>query len=121
MRSPASMGEAVAAVPFGSASPPGGAGSAGGTASAARAVPAQSRTITQAESAGRRRRCMARNLLTENGFGQCGRATFTRGDGGVIRFWTIVHVSSRRMPRPRLFDEDELLERAMRTFWAKGY
>jgi TetR/AcrR family transcriptional repressor of nem operon len=25
------------------------------------------------------------------------------------------------MPRPRLFDEDELLERAMRTFWAKGY
>lgn len=25
------------------------------------------------------------------------------------------------MPRPRLFDEDEVLERAMRTFWAKGY
>ncbi len=25
------------------------------------------------------------------------------------------------MPRPRLFDEEEVLERAMRTFWAKGY
>jgi TetR/AcrR family transcriptional repressor of nem operon len=25
------------------------------------------------------------------------------------------------MPRPRLFDEEEVLDRAMRTFWAKGY
>src|SRR5262244_3233124 len=33
----------------------------------------------------------------------------------------VILVSSRRMPRPRLFDEDEVLERAMRTFWAKGY
>jgi TetR/AcrR family transcriptional repressor of nem operon len=64
---------------------------------------------------------MARNLRTENGFGQRLRATFTRGDGGVIGFWMIVHESSPRMPRPRLFDEDEVLERAMRTFWAKGY
>src|SRR3954454_17903294 len=85
MRSPAWRGEAVAAVPFGSASLPGGAGSTVGTASAALAVAAQSRTITQAEIAGRRRRCMARNLRTENGFGQCVRASFTRGDDGVIR------------------------------------
>src|SRR3954462_7422364 len=117
-RSPAASGEAVAAVPFGSASLPGGAGRVVGTASAARAVAAHKRTITQAEIAGRRRRCMARNLLTENGFGQCVRASFTRGDDGVIRFWTIVHVWSPGMPRPRLFDEDEVLERAMRTFWA---
>jgi TetR/AcrR family transcriptional repressor of nem operon len=33
----------------------------------------------------------------------------------------ITHVLSPPMPRPRLFDEDEVLERAMRTFWAKGY
>src|SRR5689334_17214344 len=84
MRSPGWMGEAVAAVPFGSASLPGGAGSAVGTASAALAAEAQRSTITQAEIAGRRRRCMARNLATENGFGQRHRATFTRGDGGVI-------------------------------------
>src|SRR3954464_4478964 len=86
MRSPAWMGEALAAVPFGSASLPGGAGNTVGTASAALAVAAQSRTITQAESAGRRRRCMARNLRTENGFGQRLRWCFTPGDGGVIRY-----------------------------------
>src|SRR6478736_727580 len=85
MRSPAWIGEAVAAVPFGSASLAGGAGSAVGTASAALELEAQRSTITQLEIAGRRKRSMARNLATENGFGQRLRATFTRGDGGVIR------------------------------------